>query len=332
MRPMFQPCSPICVTQPIWTSSTSPGSIPTPLDEPVQHLAGELVAAQLRERAVPPPDRAANRVDDQRLRGHRPKRYSGSTGSPTRTRPGLLDGRVDAEVDRLAVADAAVALDQPQRVEVALARFRVARRHGAARHRPADAENRLADPQPAAVPGVLLVLVAAVEVEEHAEPPRVDAARPPRARGARPKPARRASPVLPHAARAPRAARSARRVRPAPRGGRSTRPRRLVRARPDHRGSPTRAPGRRRCALPSTTSPSGKRSRSTLALARRSRRETTAGHADQRAAQPACRRRRRAAKRRSSTTPARVSSTSSGCSSAKPLTGVTEIRATVLIR
>jgi len=26
MRPMFQPCSPICVTQPIWTSSTSAGS------------------------------------------------------------------------------------------------------------------------------------------------------------------------------------------------------------------------------------------------------------------------------------------------------------------
>ncbi len=26
MRPMFHPCSPICVTHPIWTSSTSAGS------------------------------------------------------------------------------------------------------------------------------------------------------------------------------------------------------------------------------------------------------------------------------------------------------------------
>ncbi len=28
IRPMFQPCSPICVTQPIWTSATSAGSRP----------------------------------------------------------------------------------------------------------------------------------------------------------------------------------------------------------------------------------------------------------------------------------------------------------------
>jgi hypothetical protein len=28
IRPMFQPCSPICVTQPSWTSSISPGSTP----------------------------------------------------------------------------------------------------------------------------------------------------------------------------------------------------------------------------------------------------------------------------------------------------------------
>ena len=36
---MFQPCSPIWVTQPIWTSSISPGSSLDALDERVQHLA-----------------------------------------------------------------------------------------------------------------------------------------------------------------------------------------------------------------------------------------------------------------------------------------------------
>ena len=41
-----------------------------PRDEAVQHLRRELVAAGARERAVPPPDRAAHGVDDQRVRGH----------------------------------------------------------------------------------------------------------------------------------------------------------------------------------------------------------------------------------------------------------------------
>ena len=40
-------------------------------DEAVQHLSRELVAARPRKGAVPPPDRAANGVDDQRFRGHR---------------------------------------------------------------------------------------------------------------------------------------------------------------------------------------------------------------------------------------------------------------------
>ena len=39
-------------------------------DEAVQNLASEIVSARSSQRAVPPPDRAATGVDDQRVRGH----------------------------------------------------------------------------------------------------------------------------------------------------------------------------------------------------------------------------------------------------------------------
>src|SRR5205085_7159874 len=39
-----------------------------PFDESVQHLPGELVATELRERTVPPADRRPDRVDDERVR------------------------------------------------------------------------------------------------------------------------------------------------------------------------------------------------------------------------------------------------------------------------
>ncbi len=67
IRPMFQPCSPICVTQPICTSSTSPGSTPVPLDERVQDAAPRARRRACRKRPVPPPDRRAEGVDDQRV-------------------------------------------------------------------------------------------------------------------------------------------------------------------------------------------------------------------------------------------------------------------------
>ena len=67
MRPMFQPCSPIWVTQPICTSSTSRGIEVVARDEAVQHLRRELVAARAGEDAVPLPDRAADGVDDERV-------------------------------------------------------------------------------------------------------------------------------------------------------------------------------------------------------------------------------------------------------------------------
>jgi hypothetical protein len=64
-RPTFSACSPTCETQPIWTSSTAPGSSVEPLRQPAQHLGGELVGPHRRERAVPLADRAADGVDDQ---------------------------------------------------------------------------------------------------------------------------------------------------------------------------------------------------------------------------------------------------------------------------
>ena len=65
LRPMFQVCSLICVTQPHWTSSISPGSTPLRATQAVHDLGGEIVAANVRERAVLLADRAANGVDDE---------------------------------------------------------------------------------------------------------------------------------------------------------------------------------------------------------------------------------------------------------------------------
>ena len=60
-----QPCSPICETQPIWTSSTAPGSTSCRSTSPFSTCAASSSAADRRERAVPLADRAANGVDDQ---------------------------------------------------------------------------------------------------------------------------------------------------------------------------------------------------------------------------------------------------------------------------
>ena len=57
IRATLSACSPTWLTQPIWTSSISPGIEVEPADEAVQHLRGELVGADAREGAVPPPDR-----------------------------------------------------------------------------------------------------------------------------------------------------------------------------------------------------------------------------------------------------------------------------------
>ena len=64
-RPTFRACSPTCETQPIWMSSTAPGVDVVARDERAQHLRGELVGTHRGEGAVPLPDRAADRVDDQ---------------------------------------------------------------------------------------------------------------------------------------------------------------------------------------------------------------------------------------------------------------------------
>src|SRR5262245_18013861 len=70
---------------------------------------------------------------------------------------GPLDRTVDAEVDLLALAQAPVRLDLPERVEVADAGVGAACRRCTARYRPADADEGLAEGQQAPVPGVLLV-------------------------------------------------------------------------------------------------------------------------------------------------------------------------------
>src|SRR5207302_1432796 len=77
--------------------------------------------------------------------------------------PGLDDVEVDAEVELLPVAQAAVALDPRERVERAHSGIGILRRHGAARHGPGDAHDRLPDPH--ALPRVLLVRARAAELD-----------------------------------------------------------------------------------------------------------------------------------------------------------------------
>jgi SAM-dependent methyltransferase len=86
----------------------------------------------------------------------------------------LLDVEVDAEVDQLAVAEAAVVLDPSQGVQRHRARVRVLSRHGAARHGAPHAQNGLAGSSTQVAPGVLLVGVGAVQLEQHPEAARVD--------------------------------------------------------------------------------------------------------------------------------------------------------------
>ena len=87
-----------------------------------------------------------------------------------------LDLAVHAEVDVLAVAQPAVGDDRSERVEVAGARVGILGRDRAARDLLADEQDRLAELDPAADPGVLLVRLAAGELDEHPEPAPVDRA------------------------------------------------------------------------------------------------------------------------------------------------------------
>ena len=77
-------------------------------------------------------------------------------GVADRDRPGALDLGEHAEVDVLPRMPP-VALDQPERVEVAFAGLGIARRHDAAIDGPGDAEEGVADADELAVPRVLLV-------------------------------------------------------------------------------------------------------------------------------------------------------------------------------
>ena len=88
-----------------------------PPDERIQHLTRELVAAQLLERAVPPADGRPDGVDDQRV-GHGSSLGERLDRIADAHAPRPLHVRPHAEVDVLAVAEPAVALDQTQRVEI----------------------------------------------------------------------------------------------------------------------------------------------------------------------------------------------------------------------
>src|SRR4051794_8467081 len=87
--------------------------------------------------------------------------------------PRPLDPRVDAEGDLAVHVEAAVALDEPGRVEAGAPVPGVPRLHRAAPPGPAAAQPRPPPLEPPVLPRVLLVRLAAVEVEEHPEAPRV---------------------------------------------------------------------------------------------------------------------------------------------------------------
>ena len=91
--------------------------------------------------------------------------------------PGRSTSPQHAEHQVLAVDEAAVVLDRAERVEVALRRCpgRGSSSRSAASGC-ADAQDRLAEPDPAADPGVLLVRLAALELDQHPEPAGVDVA------------------------------------------------------------------------------------------------------------------------------------------------------------
>src|SRR5581483_12262780 len=79
---------------------------------------------------------------------------------------------VHAEVDLVPVTQAAVRLDARKRVERADAGVGILRRHRAARHRPRNADDCVADAY--APPRVLFVRARTFELEQHPEPAAVD--------------------------------------------------------------------------------------------------------------------------------------------------------------
>ena len=79
------------------------------------------------------------------------------------------DAERDVPLARLVLGEAAVGRDRPERVEVRRAGLRVLGRDRAAADVPADPDHGLADPEVLLDPAVLLVWLAAVELEEHPE-------------------------------------------------------------------------------------------------------------------------------------------------------------------
>src|SRR6185436_46944 len=72
--------------------------------------------------------------------------------------------------------DLAIGADRPERVEVRLARFRVLCRNRATADVAAQAHEGRADADVSLDPAVLLMRLAAVQLEQHPEPPPVDGA------------------------------------------------------------------------------------------------------------------------------------------------------------
>ena len=89
-----------------------------------------------------------------------------------------LDLAVHAEIDVFAVAQPAVGNDRSQGVEVARARVGILGRDRAARNLLADEHDGLAELDATPDPAVLLVRLAAGELDEHPEPAPVDRAAP----------------------------------------------------------------------------------------------------------------------------------------------------------
>src|SRR5205823_8782034 len=82
---------------------------------------------------------------------------------------------VDAEEDRpVALSLPPVAPDQAEGVEIDLPRVGVSRRDRTAFDRAAHAHDRLTDREQLPFPGVLLMRLAAAELEQHPEAPRID--------------------------------------------------------------------------------------------------------------------------------------------------------------
>ena len=136
-----------------------------------------------RSRSCAPHEKSAAHVARCRGRPTRAAIVSGerpresTTSSPTETRPGVSTSPSTPKsifARGIVRAEAAVADERPERVEVALAGVRVLGRDRAARVRLGDRDRRATDLDRAADPGVLLVGRRALELDQHPEPAAVD--------------------------------------------------------------------------------------------------------------------------------------------------------------